>query len=263
MMEFKQVVGDRRTIRFFDPNKPVSKDKIQVMLEAANRSSRSVNGDYAKAVVCYRDELPEDVLEQLKQPTTTVQMELAPVCIFWWGDLEYHRPGQERLKELVDLGALPVTHGWSHTYVDEVAYGQVVKAIASDPATNAWMTSVECGIAINQAMLAAVDEGLGVGLAAFNVDIAREALNIPDTWIPMWVMLVGYPSEDRRAGGQRPRRPLSEQFFLGQHGTPWEEDPTVTERLRQEGMIQEPMVGHEEDRQAEIRELAERFGLPL
>ncbi len=262
-MEFKQVVGDRRTIRFFDPNKPVSKDKIQVMLEAANRSSRSVNGDFAKAVVCYRDELPEEILEQIKQPTTTVQMELAPVFIFWWGDLEYHVGGQERLKELVDLGALPVTHGWSHAYVDEVAYGQVVKTIAADPATNAWMTSVECGIAINQAMLAAVDEGLGVGLSAFNVDIARAAFDIPDTWIPMWVMLVGYPSEDRLGGGQRPRRPLGDHFFLGRYGTPWQEDPAVTERLTAQGMIQKPMTGHEAERHAEIRELAERFGLPL
>jgi len=262
-MEFKQVVGDRRTIRFFDPTKAVSKEKIQVMLEAANRSSRSVNGDYAKAVVCYRDELPEEVLEQLKTPTTTVQMELAPVFIFWWGDLQYHQGGQERLKELVDLGALASTHGWSHAYVDDVAYGQVVKAIASDPSANAWMTSVECGLAINQAMLAAVDEGLGVGLSGFNVEIAREALKIPDTWIPMWVMLVGYPAEDRLGGGQRPRRPMGEQFYLGQYGTPWEEDLAVTERLRREGMIQESMVGHEEQRQAEIRELAERFGLPL
>jgi nitroreductase len=262
-VEFKQVVGDRRTIRFFDPAEPVGKDKIQVMLEAANRSSRSVNGDFAKAVVCYRDELPEDVLEQLKTPTTTVQLELAPVFIFWWGDPEYHKGGQERLKELVDLGALAVTHGWSHAYVDEVAYGQVVKTIAGNPELNAWMTSVECGLAINQAMLAAVDEGLGVALSAFNVEVAREALKIPETWIPMWVMLVGYPAEDRLAGGQRHRRPLSDHFYLGQYGTPWEEDPAVTERLRQEGMIQESMAGHEEERQAEIRELAERFGLPL
>ena len=35
-MEFKQVVGTRRTIRFFDPSRPVEEEKIQVMLEAAN-----------------------------------------------------------------------------------------------------------------------------------------------------------------------------------------------------------------------------------
>ncbi|QLL06508.1 nitroreductase family protein [Mycobacterium vicinigordonae] len=262
-MEFKQVVGDRRTIRFFEPEEPVEEAKIQVMLEAANRSSRSVNGDFVKAVVCYRDELPDEVREQLKTPTSTVQLELAPVVIFWWGDTEYHIGGRERLKELVDLGALAPTHGWSHAYVDEVAYGQVVKAVAADPAVNAWMVSVECGLAINQAMLAAVDEGLGVGLSAFNVDVAREVLKVPDTWIPMWALLVGYPAEDRLAGGQRPRRPLSEHFFRGRYGVPWEEDPAVTARLRQEGMIQPSMEGDIAARQTEIRALADRFGLPL
>jgi nitroreductase len=262
-MEFKQVIGDRRTIRFFDPNQRVDPAKIQVMLEAANRSSRSVNADYAKAVVCYRDELPTEVLEQLKTPTTTIQLDLAPVAIFWWGDIEYAKPGQERLTELVDLGALPVTHGWSHTYVEAVAYAQVVKVIANDPQLNAWMMSVECGLAMCQAMLAAVDEGLGVAMSAFNVDVAREALKVPDTWVPMWMMLVGYPAEDRLAGGQRPRRPLADNFYVGQFGTSWVEDAAVTERLRAQGMIQESMEGKEHSRQTEIRSLAERFGLPL
>jgi hypothetical protein len=110
-------------------------------------------------------------------------------------------------------------------------------------------------------MLAAVDEGLGVGLHAFNPATAKEALKVPDTWIPMWMMLVGYPAEDRRGGGQRPRRPLSTNYFRGQYGSPWEENPAVTQRLKDEGMLQEPM--DPERRMKEIRELAERFGLPL
>jgi nitroreductase len=259
-MEFKQVIGDRRTIRYFDPNRPVAPEKIQVMLEAANRSSRAVNADFVKAIVCYRDEIDEETREQLKTPTTTVQLDLAPVAIFWYGDMEFAVGGAERLKELVDLGALPVTHGWSHAYVDEVAYGQVVVPMSKDQMASTWAVSVECGLAINQALLAGVDEGLGVALSAFNPPTAKEALDVPDTWIPMWVMLVGYPAEDPKAGGQRPRRALSHNYFRGRFGTPWEEIPQVTERLKREGMIQEPM--DPERRHAEIRELAERFGLP-
>jgi nitroreductase len=261
-MEFKQVVGDRRTIRYFDPTKPVEPEKIQIMLEAANRCSRSVNGDYARAVVCYRDELGDEIIDQLKTPTTTVQMELAPVAIFWFGSSDYAETGQQRLKELVDVGALNATHGWSHAYVDEVAYSQVVVPLHDDPTLNLWMTSVECGQAIAHAMLAAVDEGLGVGLSGFNVEVAREVLKVPEDLIPMWVMLVGYPAEDAKAGGQRPRRPLSEQFHRGQWGTPFEEDPKVTQRLVDEGMIQ-PAADGGPARQQEIRDLAERFGLPL
>lgn len=259
-MEFKQVVGNRRTIRFFEPNQPVEPEKIQIMLEAANRASRAVNADFVKAVVCYRDELSDEVREQLKTPTTTVQLDLAPVAIFWYGDMTFADGAQSRLKELTDLGALPVTHGWSHAYVDDVAFKQVVEPLSKDQLASTWAVSVECGLAIAQAMLAGVDEGLGVGLHAFNGAVAKEALKIPDHWIPMWMLLVGYPAEDPKAGGQRPRRPLAANYYRGQYGTPWTELPDVTERLMKEGMIQEPMDA--EARLAEVRRLAERFGLP-
>lgn len=260
-MEFKQVVGNRRTIRYFDPNRPVEPEKIQVMLEAANRASRAVNADFTKAIVCYRDELSDEIREQLKTPTMTVQLDLAPVTIFWYGDTTFADGAQARLKQLVDLGALPVTHGWSHTYVDEVAFAQVVQPLSKDAMASTWAVSVECGIAICQAMLAGVDEGLGVGLHAFNGANAKEPLKVPDHWIPMWVLLVGYPAESPDGGGQRPRPPLEQNFYRGTYGTPWETDPAVTERLERAGMIQPPMDA--DRRQKEVRELADRFGLPL
>ena len=37
IMEFKQVIGRRRSIRHFLPWKPVEREKIQVMLEAAHQ----------------------------------------------------------------------------------------------------------------------------------------------------------------------------------------------------------------------------------
>jgi len=122
---------------------------------------------------------------------------------------------------------------------------------------------VEAGLAIAQAMLAGVDEGLGVGLHAFNAAGAKDVLKVPDHWIPMWILLVGYPAEDAKGGGQRPRRPLSQSFYRGQYGSPWVEIPEVTERLKREGMIQEPMPADASARMQEIKQLADRFGLPL
>ena len=262
-MEFNEVIGNRRTIRFYDPDRPVEPEKIQVMLEAANRASRSVQGDYCKAIVVHRDEISDEIREQLKTPTTTVQFDLAPVAIFWYGSSDYEQTGKARLKELVDLGALPSTHGWSHKYVDEVAYTQVVKPLHDDEKLNLWMVSLEAGLQLAQAMLAAVDQGLGVGLSAFNTAVAKDLLKVPDNLIPMWVMFVGYPAENPKAEGQRPRRPLSQNYFSGTFGTPFVEDAAVTQRLRAEKMIQEPGVPNDPARKAEIRQLAERFGLPL
>lgn len=64
-MEFKEVIGNRRSIRFFEPDKPVEREKIQTMLEAARLASCAVNAHWAKAIVVERDKLPEDKLEQL------------------------------------------------------------------------------------------------------------------------------------------------------------------------------------------------------
>lgn len=260
-MEFNEVIGRRRTIRFYEPNKPVEQDKIQIMLEAGNRSSRGINRDFLKTIVVYRDDVDPEIREGLKTPTTNVALDLAPVWLFMYGDMEYPKGGQDSLKELVDLGALPATHGWSHSYVDEVIWGSVIGVFAGDPMLNIWFLSVECGLAINQILLSGVDQGLGVGLHAFDGAVAKDLLKVPDTWFPMWMLLVGYPAEGYEAGGQRPRRPLGVNNYLGTYGVPYPEDPAVTERLKQEKMIQPPMDA--EARRKQVREMAERFGLPM
>ena len=86
-MEFKEVIGRRRSIRFFEPDKPVEREKIQTMLEAALLSSCAVNAHWLKAVVVNRDDIPEDKLEQLKTPVLNVQLDLAPVHIYFFFDL--------------------------------------------------------------------------------------------------------------------------------------------------------------------------------
>ena len=156
-----------------------------------------------------------------------------------------------------------IIHGWSHNYVETVAYAQVVNAIASDHDLNLWMISCESGLQIANALNAAVNVGLGTGLSAFNTGVAKELLGIPDDLIPMWVQFVGYPAEDALTHGQRPRRPLTDNYFRGRYGVPIEVDPAVTERLKGEGLVQDAAKPFDPERTAEIRELAERFGLPL
>jgi nitroreductase len=259
-MDIKQVMGNRRSIRYFEPDKPVEREKIQYMLEAMNRSSRAVNADFVKTIVVFRDELDAEVLEQLKTPTTTAEIDMAPVHMFCYLDLSYTEGAQGRLKELVQLGALNASHGWSEAYVDEVVWATVLKPIASDPSILAYIGAIDAGVAINQGMLAAVDAGLGVCLHAFNTEVAKTALGIPDHWLPLHLLLVGYPAEDPLTGGQRPRRPLSTQCFVGNASTPWEEIPEVTEQLKKDGLIQDPIDA--EKRRAEVKALAQRFGLP-
>ena len=49
-MDFKEVVGRRRSIRYFLPWRPVERLKVQTILEAARLASRAGNADFARAV---------------------------------------------------------------------------------------------------------------------------------------------------------------------------------------------------------------------
>lgn len=262
-MEFKEVVGSRRSVRFFRPWRPVEREKIQVIFEAANRSSRSVNADYPRAVVVNRVDLDAETIDLLRNPTTTADLDLAPTYIFWYFDGNYMEGARDRLKELVQFGALTPSHGWSEAYVDDVVYAQVLKPLADTPELVMFMGAVETGIAICNAINAAVDEGLSTCMHAFAgpaVERAKELFKIPDSWVPVWLQLVGYSAEEKEAGGQRPRRPISVSYFEGSTDRPFEEDPAVTERLQRERLLQTP--GPFPWRATEVRMLSRMFGLP-
>src|SRR5881296_267093 len=106
-MEFKEVVGRRRSIRYFLPFRPVEREKIQTILEAARIASCAVNASFLRGVVVERDRLDPDVLESLKTPVSALNIELAPVHIYFYGDLQaIERSRGKTLKQLVDVGAL-------------------------------------------------------------------------------------------------------------------------------------------------------------
>ncbi len=261
-MEFKEVIGRRRTIRYFQAWRPVEREKIQIMLEAARLASCAVNATFLKAIVVYRDQLDRATLEAMKTPVSGLNLELAPVHIYTFADLGAFYGAQARLKKLVDVGALNATHGWSHKFVDEFVWPNLLKPLAENPqdARVAATAAADAGIAICQAMLAAVDEGLGVCLSAFIPDAVQKVLQYPGNWMPLFVLLVGYPAESWEAGGQRPRPALEEIYFEGKYGTPFQPDPQVTEKLRQAKMIQRPAPLPW--RKEEIKALARMFGLP-
>ena len=110
-------------------------------------------------------------------------------------------------------------------------------------------------------LLAAVEEGLGVCMNTPNPALVKQVFGVPEDWVGLWVLLVGYPAESWEAGGQRPRPPFEELYFDGEYGKPFQRDAKVVEKLKEAGMIQAPapLPG----RMEEIRALAERFGLPL
>jgi hypothetical protein len=146
------------------------------------------------------------------------------VHIHWFNDLSIVNKIQgSRLKELVDVGALAPTHGWSHKFVDDFVYPQILKPMTQNPGYPIPST-MDVGVAMCQALLTGVDEGLGVGLVTLNGAVLKEVFHTPDEWIPLSTILVGYPSESWNAGGQRPRPPFLELYFEGEYGKPFPRD---------------------------------------
>jgi nitroreductase len=261
-VEFKQVVGRRRSIRFFEPDRPVEREKIQTILEAARLASCAVNAQWLRAIVVERDKLPKEKLDQLKTPVAALTLDLAPLHIYFFCDLGIvNRIEGSRLRELVDVGALAPTHGWSHKFVDELVYPHILKPMTQNQPGYLAAAVADCGGAAHMALLTAFDEGLGACLNTPNPALVKSVFNVPDDWVSIWVLLVGYPAESWEAGGQRPRPPFEELYFEGEYGKPFKRDPGVVEKLKEAGMIQAPapLPG----RMEEIRALAERFGLPL
>lgn len=259
-MDLFEAIGTRRSIRYFKPYQPVERWKVEMMFQAAHRSSRAVNGSFIKTVAIERDALDEDTREALKTPTTTADLDMAPLYIFTYADPRAPDGGADRLKDLYDRGAFAPALGWSHKYIDEVIDATILQPLVKDEVQATWMASVEAAQAIAHMLLVATDLGLGTCCKSFGVDAAKEALKVPEHYVPVWLILVGYPAEDLQAGGQRPRPPLEEDYFWGDFGTPFVPDEEITAELHERKLLQPeaPFPW----RQDEIRFLARALGLP-
>lgn len=278
-MEFKATVGLRRSIRFWQPYHPVEDEKLQAIVAAVHRAPRILEIDFVRTVVLRLDQLPPEELVTLKTPTTTAQIDLCPVLLWVFADVEAIHKAGDNLRELIRVGALPASHGWTDerlkaTILPEV-YERLIKHERQVPMGFPTpggpppptvsrevlrLARAAIGLAQTYAMLAAVDEGLGTQLSWVTPAAPRKIMKIPPTWLGDNPVFIGYAAESRDAGGPRPREPLEEDFFEGRYGRPFKSDPAVVERLRKADMIRDPQPMVE--RFAELQRLARMFGLP-
>lgn len=279
-MEFKEAVGLRRSIRFWQPWHPVEDEKLQAIVAAVHRAPRILEIDFVRTVVLRLDQLSPEELTSMKTPTTTAQIDLCPVLLWVFADMEAIEKAGDNLRELMRVGALSESHGWTEerlksTILPEV-YERLIKheprvpiaypapGSTTPPPTYARevvrLARAAIGLAQTYAMLAAVDEGLGTQLSWVTPAAPRKIMKIPPTWLGDNPVFLGYCAESREAGGQRPREPLEEDFHEGRYGRPFKSDPAVVEKLKQAKMVREPLPMVE--RFAELQRLSRMFGLP-
>ncbi|MEJ2131196.1 MAG: hypothetical protein P8Y95_06140 [Gammaproteobacteria bacterium] len=253
--------------------------KLQAILEAIHRAPRVLEIDFLRAVVMRLKDLSDEQIRSWQTPTTTTQLEMVPVILWVFADLDALENGLdgENLHALMRAGALNESHGWTPAQVEERALpyyraildaepriGMAGGAFSQDEDAKKYsfdllaLARTAVGIGQAYALLTAVELGLGVQLSALPMRFAREQMKIPDAWISASPVFIGYAAE--APGGQRPREPLEETISEGRYGRPFLSDPRTVERLRFPSLIQEPAPTSW--RRAELRRLARMFGLP-
>ena len=228
-MEFKETVGKRRSIRYYS-HRPVNMEKIQIILEAARLAPCASNLNILRAVVLERDKAPGRLIDSIAEFNRAHILQ-APTLICWYVDMQAWKDRAQKMKELIDIGALKPAQGWSHEYIDNI----YMKTRRKDPEV---INYIEGGMGIAFGMLAAVDQGLGTCLNTCNGEEARIALGLPETATVLWIMSVGYPAESLEVEKQRPRRSFEELFSLNTYGTSFKRDENVAEELKRAKMIQ-------------------------
>jgi nitroreductase len=275
---FLEVVGSRRSIRWFRPWQPVERRRIQRILETARSISSPGNLQPWRAVVVEADELDEASRTRLLEANNWQGPHvLAPIWVYWYADASAVAPAVflERVRALLPAGALPAAFGWSEEHA-RAAIQDGVPAPSGmpkldevvhqlPPEIGALVAAQETNAAITVATLAAVNEGLGSCLQSIAAPAAleevREILGIPAHFVPVWLQLLGHPAESPDAGGQRPRAPFEDLFAWRRWGTPFRRDPEVVEELRREALLQPdaPLPGRAEELEHLGRMFADRL----
>ena len=254
-----QAMGDRRSIRYYDPDRKVEDWKIEAMLQAARHSSCQGNINATEAIVVQKETC--DLWDEIEECVSGFNVQVINQCshvIFWLTNLHaWYGRANDGLSSLALSGAATHYHGWNY----EFTMTQTVPRLMSFPVERTdTLLRFESGQAVANAITAGVALGVGNILLAFGRKPGgvEKAFGLAPNLKFTWAHAVGYPLEDAKAGGQRPRLKFEKLFHKDSYGTPLQPTPEVTEALKAKGLIQEqaPRSGRFE----EIDAIAAKFG---
>jgi nitroreductase len=255
---FLQTVGDRRSIRYYDPDKKVEDWKIQTILQTARFASCQGNINATEAIVVQKESC--DIWDEIEECVSGFNVQMinqASHIIFWLTNLNaWYGRANDGLSSLALSGALTKYHGWNY----EFTMTQTVPRLMSFPTERTEiLLRFETGQAVGNATLACTALGVGSCLLAFGRKPGgvEKAFGLTPNLKFTWAHAIGYPLEDEKAGGQRPRLKFDRLFYKDKYGVPLAADAGADEALKGKGLIQEqaPLPG----RIDEIDKLASQF----
>ena len=209
-MDVTAAINKRCTIRKWD-SKPVPKDKIVKVLEAARRAPSWGNTQPWRYIVIQ----DKAKIEEIAAAAGGQGQAKAPVVIVCCGSIaefSYKKHG-DALKELRDAGVMQAT--------DEFLDNVLLKSDVFAPYMlgNQVMTEragEQIMIAIAYMTLEAVNQGLGSCiLGAIMPKLVHKALNLPDDLFVHALLGLGYPGENPKP---RPRKDAGKIIFWEKYG---------------------------------------------
>jgi nitroreductase len=261
-MELREVIGRRRSIRFVKPYKPVEPEKIQRMFEAARLASHWGNVQSLKAVAVFRDSAAPEVLDAITGTVVGWQVKIAPVVIVWYIDPGMVDEQSDRLRELLEIGAL----GFGEREVKRKGLEEQLLPLFANLGEHLkapGLGEVDCGQGIAQATLMAYEQGLGTCcLGTPNGPQLLKILGVPEHCRVLMLQTVGYPLEHWEAGGQRPRRPFGDLFKMNRFDQPFPRDESVVDELRDAGLFTRPAPLPEREAELEFLQHALKLKAP-
>ena len=146
-----QAIGDRRSIRYYDPEKTVEDWKIQTMLQAARFASCQGNINATEAIVVTKD--TTDLWDEIEECVSGFNVQIinqSSHLIFWLTNLNaWYGRANDGLSTLALSGALTKYHGWNY----EFTMTQTVPRLMSFPTERTEMLlRFETGQAVAQAI---------------------------------------------------------------------------------------------------------------
>ncbi len=240
-MELKEVIGRRRTIRFFLPFRPVEREKLQKMLEAARHASCVGNVMNVRAIVIWKENASPELIKAITPPLGYQQMQTAPVFIFWYNETAAYEIEKwiKDLYGLADTNRIGSDAAATKAQIERglrPAFAAGWKQMAVSP-----LAFMDVGQAIAQATLVAYDEGLSTCcMSSPRLEQVGKLLDLPESAVPVCLQAVGYSAEQWEAGGQTVKPPFETMFFEDKAGKPYKHDAAVEEELKRDKMVCAP-----------------------
>lgn len=197
-MEFAEVVRRRKMVRAYDPDRPIPPDIVERLLEhAVHAPSAGFSQGWAFLVL----QAPEE-----RQAFWDAATPEEPTMGSW-------------LANMSTAPLIIVALSNKAAYLDR--YAEADKGWA-DRDESRWPVpywDIDTGMASLLILLTAVDEGLGAcffGVPPDRIPAFRTAFDVPEQYMPIGAITVGYRRPDKmRSSARRGRKPLAEVIHFG------------------------------------------------